>query len=426
MSLKLVNARIFQRPFRLLSRGLVKRDIQVTYPDCQLATVATIPCSPLSTSKRAYSAPSTANRKFNVPIDFNNSSLLAHSSSTALANPELSGDLRATATTKKLNYFQAVNDALATILEEDEKACIFGEDVAFGGVFRCTTALADRFGSHRVFNTPLTEQGIVGFAIGLAAQGYTALPEIQFADYMFPAFDQLHNEASKYRYRSGGAPSFNSGRLVVRMPTGAVGHGAIYHSQSPEGFFLGCAGLKVVIPRGPIQAKGLLLEAAMGAHDPVVFMEPKILYRAAVEQVPTTPYRLPMGKAEILKPGKDLTVVTYGTSVYTCEAAISHVENLLGASVELIDLRTVRPWDKKTVEESVRRTGRCVVVHEASKTGGVGESVASEVTERCFLRMEAPVARIAGWDTHVPLAFEQFLIPDVTRIFDGIKKTLEY
>ena len=283
------------------------------------------------------------------------------------------------------------------------------------GVFRCTSSLHDRFGSQRVFNTPLTEQGIIGFAIGMAAQGHTALPEIQFADYLFPAFDQLHNEASKYRYRSGGAASFNSGHLVVRMPTGSVGHGALYHSQSPEGFFSGCQGLKVVIPRSPIQAKGLLLEAAQGAHDPIIIMEPKILYRAAVEQVPTSPYRFPIGKAEIIKPGKDLTLISYGTSMYTCEAAIALVEKETGASIELIDLRTVRPWDKQTVQESVNKTGRCVVVHEASRTGGIGESVAGEIQERCFLRLEAPVGRVTGWDTHIPLAFEQFLIPDVAR-----------
>ncbi|RPB24984.1 thiamine diphosphate-binding protein [Terfezia boudieri ATCC MYA-4762] len=379
-----------------------------------------------SRQSRAYSRPPPSNRKLNLPIDFNASCLLAHSSATALANPELPGDVRASTTTKKMNYFQAVNDALAAILEEDERACIFGEDVAFGGVFRCTTSLSDRFGSQRVFNTPLTEQGIIGFAIGLAAQGHTALPEIQFADYMFPAFDQLHNEASKYRYRAGGAKSFTSGHLVVRMPTGAVGHGALYHSQSPEGFFSGCQGLKVVIPRGPIQAKGLLLEAAQGAHDPVIFMEPKILYRAAVEQVPTAPYRLPIGKAEILKEGKDLTIISYGTMVYICEAAIKHIEKELGVTVELIDLRTIRPWDKKTVEGSVNKTGRCIVVHEASRTGGVGEGVASEVAERCFLRLEAPVCRVTGFDTHVPLAFESFLMPDVAKVFDGAKKTLEY
>lgn len=282
------------------------------------------------------------------------------------------------------------------------------------GVFRCTMTLQERFGADRVFNTPLTEQGIVGFGIGMAAQGHTALAEIQFADYLFPAFDQLHNEASKYRYRSGGAESFNSGHLVVRMPSGAVGHGGLYHSQSPEGFFLGCQGLKVIIPRGPLQAKGLLLAAATNP-DPVVFMEPKILYRAAVEHVPTGFYTLPIGEAEVVKEGKDLTLISYGTLMYTCEMAAKAAKERLGLDIEVIDLRTVHPWDRETICKSVDKTGRCVVVHEASRTGGVGESVAGEVQERCFLRLEAPVRRVTGWDVHSSLAFEEFNVPDVVR-----------
>jgi 2-oxoisovalerate dehydrogenase E1 component beta subunit len=276
--------------------------------------------------------------------------------------------------------------------------------------------LQERFGGERVFNTPLTEQGLVGFAIGLAAQGHTALAEIQFADYMFPAFDQLHNEASKMRYRSGGAEKFTSGRLLVRMPAGGVGHGALYHSQSPEGFFLGCQGLKVIIPRGPIQAKGLLL-SAVESPDPIVFMEPKILYRAAVEHVPTDHYTLPIGKAEILKPGKDVTLISYGTLTYACEMAAMLAGELLGLDVEVIDLRTIHPWDRETIFASVNKTGRCVVVHEASRSGGVGESVAGDVQENCFLRLEAPVARVTGWDVPNALQFEDFMIPDVCRKF---------
>lgn len=324
-----------------------------------------------------------------------------------------------------MNFFTAVNSALTTILSTDPRSVLFGEDVSFGGVFRCSSNLATTFGAHRVFNTPLSEQGIVGFAIGLAAQGYTALPEIQFADYLFPAFDQLHNEAAKMRYRSGGAEKFNAGRMVVRMPTGGVGHGALYHSQSPEGYFLGMQGVVVVIPRSPVQVKGLLVAAARGA-DPVVVMEPKILYRAAVEEVPVGEYTLPIGKAEVVQPGKDITVVTYGTMVYVVEAAARAAKEQLGVSVEVIDLRTVKPWDKQTIVESVNKTGRCLVVHEASRTGGVGESVASEVQERCFLKLEAPVTRVTGWDTHMGLVFEGFMVPDVVRVFDGIKRTMEY
>lgn len=244
------------------------------------------------------------------------------------------------------------------------------------------------------------------------------------------------------RYRSGGAASFNSGHFVVRMPTGAVGHGALYHSQSPEGFFLGTQGLKVVIPRGPIQAKGLLIAAARGP-DPVVFMEPKILYRAAVEEVPEGEYVLPIGKAEVVQRGEHLTLVSWGTMMYVCELAAKAAKERLGVDVEVIDLRTVRPWDKATVKESVDKTGRCVVVHEASRMGGVGESVAGEVQERCFLRLEAPVQRVTGWDTHMPLVFESFMVPDVASecslylerylnanagigVFDCIKRTMEY
>jgi len=346
--------------------------------------------------------------------------------------------------TKRMNLYSAINDALSMILETDSKSLIFGEDVSFGGVFRCTTTLLDRFGPQRVFNTPLTEQGIMGFAIGLAASGYTALPEIQFADYLFPAFDQLHNEASKWRYRSGGAKDFNSGNLVVRMPCGAVGHGGLYHSQSPEGFFLGMQGVKVVIPRGPAQAKGLLIAAAR-CGDPVVFMEPKILYRGAVEEVPVGEYTLPIGKAQVVQEGKDVTLISYGTMLYTCEAAAKAAKEKLGVEVEVIDLRTVHPWDKETVVESVNKTGRCVVVHEASRTGGIGGSVGAEVQERCFLRLEAPVTRVTGWDVPMPLVFESLIVPDVASeyfhtiggggmvangyvlgVFDGIKRTIEY
>lgn len=313
-----------------------------------------------------------------------------------------------------MNLYQAINDALSTILETDQKALIFGEDVSFGGVFRCTTTLLDRFGSERIFNMPLTEQGIMGFAIGLAysESAYTAIPEIQFADYLFPAFDQLHNEASKYRYRAGGAKGFSSGNLVVRMPCGGVGHGGLYHSQSPEGFFMGVQGVKVVIPRGPAQAKGLLIAAAR-CGDPVVFMEPKVLYRAAVEEVPVGDYELPLGKAEVLCKGKDITLVSYGTMLYVCEAAARAAKEQLGIEVEVIDLRTVHPWDRETVTKSVNKTGRCVVVHEASRAGGVGESVGVEVQERCFLRLEAPVQRVTAWDVPMPLVWENLIIPDV-------------
>ncbi|GJE87100.1 pyruvate dehydrogenase [Phanerochaete sordida] len=337
--------------------------------------------------------------------------------------------------TRKMNLYQAVRDAMSVAMTKDDTAVVFGEDVAFGGVFRCTMGLAEEFGRERVFNTPLTEQGIAGFGVGLASMGHTAIAEIQFADYIFPAFDQIVNEAAKHRFRSGG--QFGVGSLTIRTPTMSVGHGGLYHSQSPEGYFLGAAGLKLVIPRSPIQAKGLLL-ASIRDPNPVIFMEPKILYRSAVEQVPIDDYELPLGKAEHLTRGNDLTLLTWGTPTYHCETALhmlatppeslaKHVPaSLRSAKVELIDLRTILPWDVETIEESVRRTGRLVIVHEASRTGGVGGEIAAEIQKRCFLKLNAPVKRVTGWDTPVPMQYEKFYIPDALRILDAMVETLTY
>ncbi|RXW18623.1 hypothetical protein EST38_g7237 [Candolleomyces aberdarensis] len=363
-----------------------------------------------------------------------NSKLLRTTRDTALRTPGISWKDEVSSglggrETQKMNTYQAVRDAMAIALTKDETAVVFGEDVGFGGVFRCTMGLAEEFGKERVFNTPLTEQGIAGFGIGMAAMGHTAIAEIQFADYIFPAFDQLVNEAAKYRYRSGG--SFDVGRLTIRTPTMAVGHGGLYHSQSPEGFFMGAAGLKVVIPRSPIQAKGLLL-GSIRDPNPVIFMEPKILYRSAVEQVPIDDFELPLGKAEILVPGSDLTLVTWGTPVYHCETALhvlnspsKELESIIPASVrsakiELIDLRSILPWDMETIVESVNRTGRLVIVHEAGMTAGVGGEIAAEVQKRCFLKLNAPVRRVTGWDIPVGLQYEKFHIPDAIRVVDAV------
>ncbi|KAK1832392.1 F-actin capping protein alpha subunit-domain-containing protein [Podospora conica] len=371
------------------------------------------PCLPPQ-QQRPYST-HPPNARLNLPTDYGTTPLLAHSSQTALANPELPAEAR-NGTTKRMNLFQAVNDALAIALAEDESVMIFGEDVAFGGVFRCTSKLADTYGAERVFNTPLSEQGIMGFAIGVAAEGMRPVAEIQFADYVYPAFDQLVNEAAKFRYRDG-ACGRSVGGLTVRMPCGGVGHGALYHSQSPESLFTHIPGLRVVMPRSPVQAKGLLL-AAIRSGDPVVFMEPKILYRAAVEQVPTMPYTLPLSKAEVLKEGSDVTVISYGQPLYKCMAAIEQVEKTAGITVELIDLRTIYPWDKETVFASVRKTGRCIVVHEAPVNAGVGAEIAAAIQEdaETFVRMEAPVMRVAGWSIHTPLLYETFNAPDVATV----------
>ncbi|KAF5012552.1 hypothetical protein FDECE_1376 [Fusarium decemcellulare] len=374
--------------------------------------------------RRCYST-HPPNARLNLPIDYATTPLLAHSSQAALSSKELPEDVR-NGPTKKMNLFQAINDAMGIALAEDDSVVVFGEDVAFGGVFRCTMKLADTHGADRVFNTPLTEQGIMGFGIGLAAEGMRPIAEIQFADYVYPAFDQLVNEAAKFRYRDGSCGR-SVGGLTVRMPCGGVGHGGLYHSQSPESLFTHIPGLRVIMPRSPAQAKGLLL-AAIRSNDPCVFMEPKILYRAAVEQVPTGAYELPLSKAEVLKEGKDVTIISYGQPLYLCQSAIKQAEKDLGISVELIDLRTVYPWDKQTVFESVRKTGRVMVVHEAMVNAGIGAEVAAAIQEDpdTFLRLEAPVARVAGWSIHNPLIFEKFHLPDVARIYDNIKRVLDY
>ena len=362
-------------------------------------------------SRRGYSThPPSA--RLNLPIDYSATPLLAHGSQAALGNQELPPDVR-NGPTKKMNLFQAINDTLGIALAEDENVLIFGEDVAFGGVFRCTMKLQETYGSERVFNTPLSEQGILGFAVGLAAEGQRPVAEIQFADYVFPAFDQLVNEAAKVRYREG-ATGRNVGSLTVRMPAGGVGHGGLYHSQSPEAVFTHIPGLRVIMPRSPIQAKGLLL-AAIRSNDPCLFLEPKILYRAAVENVPVAPYELPLSKAEVVKEGKDITIISYGQPIYTCLAAIRKAEEDFGITAELVDLRTVYPWDKQTVFESVRKTGRAMVVHESCLNAGVGAEVAAAIQgdKDTFLRLEAPVSRVTGWDIHNPLIFEKYHIPDV-------------
>lgn len=375
-------------------------------------------------SSRHY-ASHPPNARLNIPTDYSSTPLLHHSSKSALANPELPQEARA-GTTSRINLFSAVNAALAHALRTDDRVLLFGEDVAFGGVFRCSMNLASEFGDARVFNTPLSEQGIVGFAVGAAVQGMKPVAEVQFADYVFPAFDQIVNEAAKIRYRAGtNADAQACGGMVIRMPSGGVGHGALYHSQSPESLFTHVPGMRVVIPRSPTQAKGLLL-AAIADPDPVIFLEPKILYRAAVEHVPAEPYTLPLSKAEILKEGKHATIVSYGTPLYTCQSAITAAEKDLKCSIELIDLRTIYPWDRETIMKSVNKTGRLIVVHESMVNAGVGAEVAAVVQEECFLRLEAPVQRVAGWSTHPGLAYEKFNIPDVARIYDSIKTVLDY
>lgn len=325
-----------------------------------------------------------------------------------------------------MNLFTAINDAMRVAMRAPAvnglPPIICGEDVSFGGVFRACTGLKDEFGAERVFNTPLCEQGIAGFAIGYAAMGGTVIGEIQFADYIFPAFDQIVNEAAKYRYRSG--DEFNVGSLTLRSPYGAVGHGGLYHSQSPEAYFTHTPGLVVVMPRSPSTAKGLLL-ACIRDPNPAIFFEPKALYRAAVADVPEGDYTIPLRTCEVVQRGDDVTLVAWGAQVHVAlrAAALAHEA---GVSVEVIDLRTLYPWDRAGVAASVARTGRCIVTHEAPVTGGLGAEVAAAMTEDCFLSLEAPITRVCGYDTPFPLAFEKYYVPDAIKIFEAIKASVKY
>ena len=325
--------------------------------------------------------------------------------------------------TSKLNLLQAVNSALDIAMTEDPRVVCLGEDIGkFGGVFRATSHLQEKHGVERCFNTPLTEQGIVGFAIGLAAQGSLAVAEIQFADYIFPAFDQIVNEAAKFRYRSG--DQFNCGGLTIRAPYGGGIDGGLYHSQSPEAYFCHTPGLKVVIPSNPYQAKGLLL-SAIRDPDPVLFFEPKAIYRAATGEVPTEDYQLPLGAAEIVQSGSDITLLGWGAQMIQITKAAELAADQ-GISCEVIDLCTLLPWDRETVARSVSKTGRLLISHEAPLTGGFAGEIAATIQQFCFLSLEAPIARVAGLDTPFPLAHEKYYLPDKLKIFEAIKATINY
>lgn len=323
----------------------------------------------------------------------------------------------------QMNLLQAINSALILEMQRNEKVVVFGEDVGhFGGVFRATSNLQEKFGRQRCFNTPLTEQGIIGFANGLASQGSFPIAEIQFADYIFPAFDQIVNETAKFRYRSGG--QFTCGSLTIRTPYGGGIAGGLYHSQSPEAFFAHVPGMKIVTPRNPYQAKGLLL-ASIRDDNPVLFMEPKRLYRASVSDVPEEDYTLPLGKADIVEKGSDITLLAWGAQVEIIQKAAAMAAEI-GISCEVIDLRSILPWDAELVCESVLKTGRLVINHEAPQTGGFASEIAATVQEKCFLYLESPIARVCGLDTPYPLAHEKEYMPDQLKTFEAIKRTMNY
>lgn len=329
---------------------------------------------------------------------------------------------------------EAIRDAMDVSMERDEKVVVFGEDVGFfGGVFRCTQGLQAKYGKSRCFDAPINESGIVGSAIGMAAYGLKPCVEIQFADYMYPAYDQLTQEAARLRYRSNG--DFTC-PIVVRMPTGGGIFGGQTHSQSPEALFTHVSGLKTVVPSNPHDAKGLLI-AAIEDPDPVIFLEPKRLYNGPFDghhDRPVTPwskhelgevadghYIVPLGKAAIRRAGSAVTVLAYGTMVYVAQAAAEET----GIDAEIIDLRTLLPLDLDTIVASVKKTGRCVVVHEATLTSGFGAELVALVQENCFYHLEAPVARVAGWDTPYPHAQEWDYFPGPARVGRALTETLE-
>ncbi|MBB1363701.1 MULTISPECIES: alpha-ketoacid dehydrogenase subunit beta [unclassified Shewanella] len=323
----------------------------------------------------------------------------------------------------QMNMLHAINEALSIAMTADERMVIFGEDVGhFGGVFRATSGLQEQFGRDRCFNTPLTEQGIAGFANGLASYGMTAVAEIQFADYIFPAFDQIVNESAKFRYRSGN--QFDVGGLTFRTPYGGGIAGGHYHSQSPEAYFTQTPGLKVVIPRNPEQAKGLLL-ASIRDPNPVIFFEPKRLYRASVGEVPAGDYVIELGKAQVVKQGSDITVLAWGAQMEIVEKACERAEKE-GISCEIIDLRTIAPWDVETIAKSVTKTGRLLINHEAPLTGGFAGEIAATIQQECFLSLESPINRVCGLDTPYPLVHEKEYMPDELKTFEAIKATVSF
>jgi 2-oxoisovalerate dehydrogenase E1 component beta subunit len=320
------------------------------------------------------------------------------------------------------NIIQAVNDALRIEMRRDQRVVVLGEDVGkFGGVFRATSGLFDEFGPDRVFDTPLAEAGIIGSAIGMALYGLRPVPEIQFADFIYPAYDQIVNELAKFRYRSGGQYPCP---VVIRTPYGGGIRGGHYHSQSPEAYFVHTPGLKVVIPSNPYDAKGLLTSAIRG-EDPVIFMEPKRVYRAAKGEVPEGEYSVEIGKAKVVREGKQVTLLCYGAMVHTCLEAASLAEKD-GFDPEIIDLRTLLPLDTETVLQSVRKTGRVVIAHEAPKTCGYGAELAALIAEKALMSLEAPIVRVTGFDTPFPYTLENEYMPSPDRVALAIKQTAQF
>jgi 2-oxoisovalerate dehydrogenase E1 component beta subunit len=333
-----------------------------------------------------------------------------------------------------MTMIQALNSAMDVMLSRDPDVLIFGEDVGyFGGVFRATEGLQKRHGLERCFDTPISESGLIGAAVGMGAYGLRPVVEVQFADYIYPAYDQIVSEVARLRYRSAGqftAP------ITIRSPYGGGIYGGQTHSQSPEALFTHVAGLKVVIPSTPYDAKGLLI-SAIEDDDPVIFLEPKRIYngpfdghhdrpltpwnRHPASETPDGHYAIPLGQAAIVRPGAGVTVLAYGTMVHVALAAVAET----GVDAEVIDLRTLWPVDIEAIAASVKKTGRCVIVHEATRTSGFGAELSALVQEHCFYSLEAPIERVAGWDTPYPHAFEWEYFPGPARVAAALKRSVE-
>jgi pyruvate dehydrogenase E1 component beta subunit len=321
-----------------------------------------------------------------------------------------------------LTLLQAVNDGLKTAMRDDSNVLVFGEDVGpKGGVFLATEGLTSEFGEERCFDTPLSEDGIVGAAIGMAMNGLRPVAEIQFQDFIFPAFDQIVSEAAKLRYRSGGQ---YTAPMVIRTPYGGGIRGGLYHSQSGEAYFCHTPGLKVVTPSTPHDAKGLLI-AAIQDPDPVLFLEPKALYRSVKGEVPEGSYIVDLSTTRTVREGEDVTVFCYGAMVPVCEQAAERAEES-GISVEIIDLRTLYPLDEQGVLEAARKTGRVVTVHEAPRFCGYAAEISAIIAERAIEYMEAPVTRVTGFDTPFPNTLEHHYLPDHRRVLDAIERVYAF
>lgn len=321
-----------------------------------------------------------------------------------------------------LTLLQAVTDALRTEMRRDDSVLVFGEDVGKkGGVFLATEGLQQEFGEARCFDTPLSETGIIGAAIGMAIYGLRPVAEIQFLDFIYPAFDQIVSEAAKFRYRSGGQYTCP---MVIRSPYGGGIKGGHYHSQSAEAYFCHTPGLKVVIPSTPADTKGLLT-SAIRDEDPVIFLEPKRIYRTLKGEVPEGEHVVPLGKARIAREGKDVTLVAYGAMIPVCEKAAAEAAQK-GIECEIVDLRTLVPLDEEAVLQSVGKTGRAVIVYEAPKTCGYGAELSALIAEKSIDVLEAPIVRVAGFDTPFPYTLENTYMPDVRRILAGIEKVVNF